>query len=316
MPNKLTSVCTLVLAAMALLCQAASGNAGERLDPPKFVQSKGWKLHEPSHLAESPSKDIVPLMFYDKGGSVPACGLIVASPQTQEPRFIELTRAEPGANFPQCMALVSMVAFHLQEREYIAVEYVSRETREDTDRAFTYLYRDPAKGYLVDEALTEAVPTTPAGSGALPPAAGNRYDGVKAARAAQMAGTFPQWRFLDRDFISAQSSSFAVFENKKTQQCMFAAEAGGATVSLSHTEFAPASQCAGILASSRLEKAGTTYYMAMFQSSDGKQPVAIVSVRPDGKISAETALSKAMTRSGASKSIRDAKASLLNALPY
>ena len=89
-------------------------------------------------------------------------------------------------------------------------------------------------------------------------------DGVKAARAAYLGKAFAQWRFLERDFISDIASSFAILENKKNQQCLFVAEAGAVPVSLNHTEYAPASKCSSVLASSRLDKAGTTYYLAMF----------------------------------------------------
>lgn len=159
------------------------------------------------------------------------------------------------------------------------------------------------------------MPSAPADLATLKPTAAKKIDGVKAARAAQIATTFPQWRFLDRDFISDMTSSFAVLENERTQQCLFVTEVGADPVSLTHTEFSPASKCSGILASSRYDKAGTTYYLAMFKSSNGHQPLAVVSVRADGNISAEAALAAAINRAGAINNIRDAKAFLSKALP-
>jgi hypothetical protein len=56
------------------------------------------------------------------------------------------------------------------------------------------------------------------------------------------------------------------------------------------------------------------YYLAMFKSHKGRQVVAVTSVSPDGKVTAEKALSDAVNRSGATKDMKTARASLSNML--
>lgn len=301
------NVLKIVLILGTGLLSQAGCYAAEVLDPAQFIRQRGWRPVEGHIQAHSPSQDIAPMLYYEKGNSVPSCGLIAVSPNEKDPTFFELVSSDPGADYPQCMGVISMVPFRLQNRDYIAVEYESRDTREDFYRSFHYVYRDAAMGYLRDKTLTAVVPSNAPAS--------KHMDGVKIARAAHLAKAFPQWRLLDRDFISDTSSSFAILEDKKKQRCHFVAEAGGAPVMAHHEEFVPDTKCVSVLASSRIEKAGTLYYLVMFKSDKGKQLVAVTSVSPAGKVTAEKALSDRVNRSGATKDIRTAKASLSNMLP-
>jgi hypothetical protein len=304
----------MILAIGAGLLNHAGCYAAEALNAAQFIHQRGWKPVEGGPIAHSPSQDVAPMLYYEKGNLVPSCGLIAATPGEKEASLIELVSSDPGVNYPQCIDIISMVPFRLHNKDYIAAEYVSRDTREDFYRSFHYIYRDAAKGYVTDKSLTEAVPDSSRDIPSATPTASKTTDGIKLARAAYLAKAFPQWRFLDRDFISDKASSFAILEDKKTEQCHFVAEAGAAPVTLHHEEFAPGTKCVSVLASSRLEKTDTMYYLAMFKSDKGKHVVAITSVSPDGKVTAEKALSDAVNRSGATKDMKTARASLSNML--
>jgi hypothetical protein len=135
-------------------------------------------------------------------------------------------------------------------------------------------------------------------------------EGIKQARASAMKTSFPQWRFVERDFIADGTSSFATFEDGKSHVCLFAAEAGARPVSASLPEVTGDARCAGVLASSRLTTPATTYYLALVKTDTGLQRVGIVSVARDGNIRIERELADALNRAEATRDIRTAKAAL------
>jgi len=294
-------------ACLALSFSAGSALAADIVDAHRYLRQQGWEDYEGKNVARSPDADIAPLMYYDKGNTVPSCGILAASAAGKPPVFIELVGSEPGVGFPQCLGIPSITPFRLQNKDYIAVEYLARETREDIDRHYLYLVRDRARGIVQDDALNKAVPSTAtntAGTGA------HALQGVKLARAAQLAKTYPAWHLLERDFISGLSSSFAILENRKTGQCQFVAEAGAAPVAVAHTAFAFQANCAEVLASSRFETKGKVFYLAMFRDQAGKQWVGVLSVAPDGSVVAETDLAARINGAGATKDMKSAKAFL------
>jgi hypothetical protein len=298
--------------ALAMSACAKSVPAVEAVDTGSYLRQQGWKPYEGKPAAKSPVPDVAPLMYYDKGNSVPSCGIITGSTDGKRPGFIELVGSDQGVNYPQCLDIASITPFRMQNKDYIAVEYLSRETREETDRGYHYLVRDSSRGIVTDEALTEAVPSTPAEGARRDPAAAGQ--GVRLARVAHVTKAYPGWSVLDRDFISDPASSFAILENKKTQQCQFVAESGTTSATTAHTVFAPAAKCAEVLASSRYEKNGKVFYLAMFRDQARKQLVGLVSVASDGSVSAEKALAESINRAGATKDLKSAKTALAKEL--
>lgn len=297
--------------AVALAACAKSVPATEAVDVGAYLRQQGWKPYEGKATAKSPIPDVAALMYYDKGNSVPSCGIVTASTDRKSRGFIELVGSDPGVGFPQCLDVASITPFKMQNKEYIAVEYLSRETREDTDRGYHYLVRDRSRGIVTDDALTGAVPSEPVEGPRQKPAAAQ---GVKLARIAHLAKAYPEWSVSERDFISDPASSFAILQNKKTQQCQFVAESGAAPVLAAHTAFEPTAKCAEVLASSRYEKNSKLFYLAMFRDQAKKQLVGIVSVASDGSVSVEKALAENINRSGATKDIKSAKAALAKEL--
>jgi len=147
-----------LVAILAIFACAESVPAGETVDPERYLRQQGWEPFDGKPTATSPSPDIAPLMYYDQGNSVPSCGLVIASRGDKAPGFIELVGSDPGVGYPQCLDIASITPFRMQDEDYIAVEYLSRDTREDTYRGYHYLMRDRSRGIVTNHALTGAVP--------------------------------------------------------------------------------------------------------------------------------------------------------------
>jgi hypothetical protein len=285
----------LAIAAFSLQAAAQSVNVAA------FLKERGAESAELRQLARSPSPAVIPVAFYDKDAMAPSCGLLVAVPHAAKPRYIDILDADNGGTFPQCVAIPSIKAFRLQGRHYLAIEYLDRDTRDDTYRYFHYVYDDPAQGFVEDRMLNDEVPSSDFRKTA---------DGIKLARAAMMRKSFPQWRFLERDFIAGEASSFATFEDGHARACHFAMEAGAKLLSANLAEVASTSGCAGVLAATRLAVPATTYYVAMFRSDAGKQLVAIASIADDGTLKVEKNLSADINGAGATSDIQAAKLAL------
>ncbi|PQP00268.1 hypothetical protein C5614_08510 [Massilia phosphatilytica] len=271
----------------------------------RSAEDAGLKL-----IAPSPTPAIVPVSLYEKNNSVPSCGVLIAPPQGGKPRYIDIVGPEPEVGFPACIGMPSMTAFRLQGRNYVMVEYQSRETRDDIYRGFHYLVEDSGAGFVTDEKVDQGMPGESASMRRNELGSARPLEGIKRARAAAMKRSFPQWRFLERDFIADSASSFATFEDSKSHACLFAAEAGARPVSASLPEVTGDTRCAGVLASSRLTTPAATYYLALVKTDTGRQRVGIMSVTGDGGIRIEKELADALNRADTTRDIKTAKAAL------
>lgn len=299
---------TMLLLALSGGAQAAQAGA---VDADGYLRQRGWERVDAGKPLRSPVPEVAPLWFHDKDGAAPSCGLLTASAGGRAPTFIELVGSDPDAGFPQCVGVPSITRFRLQDVEYLAVEYLARETREDTDIHFHYLVRDRVNGFITDQVLTDAVPSSPSGLHPRNPVAVKAPDGVRLARIAHLTSAYPAWRFIERDFISDKTSSFSIFEDKKSRLCQFVTEAGAAPVTTAHTVFAPGAVCSSVLASARYEKGGKVVYLALFETQARQRVVGITSVSADGSIAIERALADAINRNGATQDMKAARAALL-----
>jgi hypothetical protein len=284
----------------------------EQNDVSKLIAQCGGKLSEVTPLAVSPDRDLAPVIYYEKGNSVPSCGLVTLSPQKNTTDFIELVGSEPKVNFPQCLNITSITPFKLQGKNYLSVEYISRETRDEVYRNFHYLYKDAAQGYLAGDSLNGAVAGMETTVSKSMPSPAKARDGIRSARLAYLRKTFSNWTAQERDFISEGNSSFLPFEDKRSRQCHFVAEAGATAVDTSSSAYVTGSGCVSLLASSRLTKANITYFIELFNVESGRQFAAIISVAADGKITAEQSLANKVNGAGATRDIRTAKAALVD----
>lgn len=261
-------------------------------------------------MARSPIAAVTPISLFEKDSSVPSCGILVAVPHADKPRYIELIGAEPGVDFPQCVGISSITLFRLQGQNYVMVEYSYRDTREDTYRGFRYLVEAAGAGFVSDEKIykgIQAKASRVAHSAADPT---RTLEGIQQARAVAMKASFPQWRFLERDFIADSASSFATFEDGKSHGCFFAVEAGAKPVSENLLDMTGDTRCAGVLASSRLATPVATYYLALVKADTGRHSIGIVSVAADGSIRIEKQLSDDLNRADATRDMKTAKAAL------
>jgi hypothetical protein len=301
--RKLLTVLAIVMAVPAANAATAAGS----LDSDSFLRQQGWKRCEDRPEFLSPDPDVKTICYYEKANSVPSCGLLSKIPGSEKPNFMELVSSDAGADYPQCMGINFMVPFVLQGKYYLAIEYESRETREDFYRAFYFIYKDGPRGYAVDKTLNSATPSIQGDIGPDIPDPSKKMDGVRFARRVSIATAFPHWRFLDLHFISNQRSSFAVLDDRESSRCYFVAEAGADPIAMSDETFVPDAKCIGIVATGQLERAGTIYYLAMFESDKTPIKLVVTSVNQNGRITPEKELSDALNRSGSFKDMQGAK---------
>lgn len=193
------------LLAVAVGATSAPAIAGT-IDASNYLQQQGWKPYDTISLPRSPVPDVVPLMFCEKGNLVPSCGLLTASIGGKGPAFLKLVDSDPGVGFPQCLSIAAITPFKLQNKEYIVIEYLLCETRDDVERHFHYLIRGEAQGFVTNKLLTEAVRVTTAGKGAAGSATAKPMDGVRLACLAQLRKTQPARHIIEREFISNKFS--------------------------------------------------------------------------------------------------------------
>lgn len=250
----------------------------------QYIAQRGWSAYQAKSLA-LPVTDIAPVMYMAKGSLAPSCGLLTQAGAT--PVFLEILSPEEGSSFPQCLAINDVAAFDLNKKKYLVFEYINRDTQEDFYRQYFYVYKDAAGRYVADSALNEsdAWPESLKASATAvnPPRA---QDGVKRARGAALSKVVPGMKFMGRDFLQDDSRSFAVFQDKAKEKCAFVVDAGATPVTVGHEAFAEGDKCSTILASSKLEKDGTSYYLAMFKGAQ-RNHLAVVSVNKENAIAIE-----------------------------
>lgn len=289
--GRLRGYCLGFVLAAPVLCQAADNAVLER-----YARRHGWEDYAVAKAAGPGVPDVVPVTYSEKDAFAPSCALLATAPGAEEPRLLQLTGPEHGEDWPRCQGIGSLAAFRLANRQYLAAGFVQHDTREDRYRSYRYFYRDAAGGYIHDGALGHverdgAAPDRP-------------QDGVKYGRAAYLKKTWPQWRFLDRHFMSDPASSFAVFDEPAAQRCHAVADTGAAPVAF---DLAP---CGGVLATSRLEQAGSVYYLALFRQGKDAHGIAVVSVTPDGKVASGERLAAGILLAHATADVKTAKAAL------
>ncbi|MCS0630465.1 hypothetical protein NX786_14085 [Telluria mixta] len=299
---------------LAIVISVSESHAATLDDAAKLIAQRGAKISDVKPIASALSSEIIPAIYYEKGNTVQSCGLFVNAPGKQHPDFVELLSSEPGAGFPQCINITTIVPFRLQNRDYVSVEYIARETRNENYRNFHYLYRDQERGFVVDQELTDAVPNIETTIAEAMPTPAKKLDGIRAARLAYLAKAFPQWKMEQRDFIADANSSFAVFEDKKNSQCHLALETGGKPLVANTAEYAHDEKCVGVLASSRLMRSAITYYLEIFKVGPKKQLVGIMSAAPQGDVKAEKTLSEKINHLGATSDMKTAKGALATTL--
>jgi hypothetical protein len=304
---------TLASYAFLVFLHQVNAWAAEPPNPKQYIHQRGWEPYDAAHTARTPSTEIVPVLYYENEDSVPSCGLLSSVPGAKEPRFTELMHAPKGEEFPQCVDVVSFVPFMLNSKDYLSVEYLVRDTRDDLYRKFIYLYRDPKQGYTLDPAGPKPSTIKAKNIAAMTPTLSTVVDGLKPARAAYLKQAYPQWQFRERDFISDKGSSFAVFDDSQGKTCHVVTEAGDTPIVASEADYSPGSRCTGILASSRLENPGMTYYIGLLKLSTGAQLAALTSVTSNGEVRVEKELAERVNRAGATKDIKSVKAAIAEA---
>lgn len=320
--KKLLSVFALIgLAAAQAECNAsgassvtASSTTSTGASVPdvfKYAAQQGWTSVK-AGTPKLPLNDIAPVVYTAKGDIAPSCGLLAHTAIGIE--FFEMLSPEKGSGFPQCLNISDAAEFELRNRQYLVVEYINRDTVEDFYRQYFYLYRDSAGRYTTDSELNDSVVwTDPLRASRDSVNASRAQEGVKRAKGTLLAKAVPGMRFLEREFMTGKNSSFAAFHDKASDKCVFLVDAGAKRATYGHELFAKGDKCDIVLASGKMENAGTTYYLALFKGAV-RNHLAIVSVASGDAIAAETDLALGVETKGTLADLKTAKERLKSLL--
>lgn len=321
MTNIFSAIFVVVLATSQVACKASDGSSdtaatrnASAVSAPnvsKYVAERGWTVAKSKALT-LPVSDIAPVLYTAKGDFAPSCGLLAQTSAGTE--FFEILSPEEGAGFPQCLVIDDVAAFELRKRQYLVFEYLNRDTKEDVYRQYFYVYRDAAGRYIADKELNES----PAWAEAV--VASNSKvnrplakEGIRRARGTVLANMVPGMHFLERDFIAEQTNAFASFHDKARNKCAFVVESGSKPTTFGHDLFASGDTCLEVLATSKLERAGITYFLALFRGTT-RNHLTAVSVAANGAIAAETRAALAAEKASALVNMKATKAAFQSAL--
>lgn len=295
-----------VLASTQIACSASSAPNVQQ-----YIAQQGWTPYQTKSTV-LPVTDIAPVMYMTKGNFAPSCGLLVQT--SAAPAFIEIQRPEQGTGFPQCLAINDVAAFDLNKKKYLVFEYINRDTKEDFYREYFYVYKDATGRYVADKELNNSdvwpEPVPASSNGQNPPRA---KDGVRRARGAALSKSVPGMKFLGRDFLLDHARAFAIFQDKAREKCAFVIETAAAPAIFGHELFSDGDKCSSVLASSKLEKDGKAYYLAMFKGAN-QNHLAVVSVSKENVVTPEKDAAVAVNKMGKLSNIKSAKEALLATL--
>ncbi|MFB9241007.1 hypothetical protein IV454_27935 [Massilia antarctica] len=300
-------------AAFLLTCvgQAASSQAGG-VDIQKYIAQQGWTPYE-GKSASMPFADLAPVMYVAKGQNAPSCGLLAQG--VAGPLFFDILTPEKGESYPQCLSINASASFNLGSKNYVVVEYLDRDTKDETYRYYYYLHKDGSGKYTVDERLNSAGGQRDTISmSALKRRPTDIEEGIKVAKADYIRQSYPSLAFLQRDFISDVGSAFAILKDEKAGRCTFVIDAGSTRATFTQDYFATSAKCADFLASTRLESKGKSFYLGMFAAEDKSRHLAVFSVDKENHIAAEKELALSANNGGKTADMKTARQQLQKAL--
>ena len=286
-------------------------NASPPLDAKQYIAQRGWRAN-PVKAPAIPASDITTVSYFDKESSVPSCGLL--SQGTGAPVFIDVLKAPADDDYPHCVLIQDAAAFELNKKNYLVFEYISRDTREDLYRGWFFVYKDVAGGYVPDRELNASDAaddeTVYHNIGKITPRAA---EGARRAKAFMIGKSLPGSTFLKRDFVADGKTSLAVFHDKTNSKCTFVVDAGAEPARIGHETFAGSDKCASFLATGKLEKDSSTYYIALFKGA-ARNHLGVISVKNNTTVTPEKRLALAASNNGKVATIKEAKAALEKAL--
>lgn len=276
-----------------------------------YVKQQGWSLVKSKALT-LPVNDIAPVVYTAKGDFAPSCGLLAHTAAGTE--FFEMLSPEQGAGFPQCLVVNDVAAFEMRNRQYLVFEYINRDTTEDFYRQYFYLYRDSAGRYVADNELNDsAVWAEPFRASKNRINAPQATEGVRRAKGILLSKAVPGMKFLEREFMAGKTGTFAAFHDKAKEKCTFLVDVGAKPSVFEHDLFASGDKCKTVLAAGKMEHAGATYYLALFQGVK-RNHLGVVSVGPNNVVAAESNGAIAAAKKSELKDLKTAKEALKSAL--
>lgn len=301
----------LLLAIMG--CSRAQSAPKQPPDAMQYLARQGWTPYESIREIASPAASVKPVVYLAKDARAPSCGLLIGAEPA--PVFIDIWGPEAGGEWPQCLGFNDAASFSLNKRDYLVFEYLNQDTRDDSYRRYFYLVKD-ASGRFVEATHLNGAKVPPKshrlGGRRAPPGA---QEGITLARLTNVGDSLIGMQLSARDVVLDGSRFFALYQDKAQTACTFVVDNGTAPVVTRH-ETLPGGEgdkCVSILASGKLDKGGTSYYIAMYRG-DTRNHVAIFSVNPDNAVAVETTLSAKLAKRGNLADMKSVKKALTAAL--
>ena len=283
-----TPIAFVLLGALALPAAAAPS----RPDADQFIAAQGWKKHPHYRPVAMPATDIVPIMYFAAGAAGASCGLLASS--APSPVFIPMLGPAPGQAYPQCARITDASAFEAGGRQYLVFELLNRDARAEKAIVYFYVFKNASGNYAADDQLNAAASSAGIAAAAATGRPAGAAPGVRLARLARLQAAAPGMTYLQGDSLFDGGRTFAPFADKGHTRCDFVSEAGGRIVRIGHDVFAEGDQCIDVLSTSQFERAGTTYFLAMFKGLRKKR-MAVISVTRGNVVTAEKKLAALAT---------------------
>ena len=224
-----------------------------------------------------------------------------------------MSEPDGDENWPICSGINEALVHAFNGKQYLVVEFVEQSTREDFGRMYFYAYKDAAGRYVADAELNASEAaidhTARTGDYSVPRA----KNGIRQAKAYFINKMVPGMAIRYRDFIDDEARAFAIFQDQAKSKCSFAVQVAGKLHAFEQHAFGDGDRCKEVLASSKLEKNGVVYYIAMYKGTKQNR-IAVVGVSPSNLVTAEKTLSVTVNRSARLTDMKSAKQALAAAL--
>lgn len=302
----------MVLATLSVLSLYSfpSQSTAATPDVAKYVAQQGWTLSA-GKLARSPVTDAAFVLYGSRHANAQSCGLLTQSGAV--PVFFPMSEPDGDEGCPICSGINEALVYVLNGKPYLIVEFVEQSTREDYGRMYFYAYKDAAGRYVADAELNASAAaidqTARTGDFSVPHA----KNGIRQAKAFLINKMVPGMAIRYRDFIDDDARAFAIFQDEAKSRCSFGVQVAGKLHTFAQDAFADGDRCHEVLASSKLEKNGVTYYIGMYKGTK-QNGIAVIGVSTSNVVTAEKTLSVTVNRSARLTDMKTAKQALAAAL--
>jgi len=269
------------------------------IDIKNYLAKRQWTLFETKDIPKSPLEYVVPILIFKNGSNVPSCGIIFGSEPDFE--YKDIFGPEDLEMFPHCISIDGMKVFMMLGEQYLVLTYSVQDTRtEKYENSIFFRIKD--QHIFPDKKLNNMLKSIDQVEKQI-----NIENQIAVAKSELIKSEYKNLKFLERDFISNDHSSFSVFKEEKTNRCVFVTESNGELKRYSSQDFVNQGLCIEFLATGKASFGDKALYLAIFIDEKKEKKVAVISINNSGAVSAEVSLSERISQSGKVNDIKSIK---------